>query len=152
MPKRYGQSRVDACPFCGKQAVTISKEGIPVCLAHKHAKLNDMKCICGDYLELMTGKFGIFFKCERCGTLNMNKVFEINKIEDVSDDEAEISSGKNKKITAKPKPLFNSSSGSKSESKSFNKFSKKKQVKRKPIPPKNPKEIIVRSDDPMYFD
>ena len=133
-PKKYGQSKVDDCPYCGKQAVIVSDEGIPVCLAHKHAKLNEMKCVCGDYLELMNGKFGVFFKCERCGTMNPKKVFEINEVKDVSGD-----------VVKDQGRVFER----KHEKKSFSRF-KPKKVDADFRGGK--KEIVIRSDDPMYFD
>lgn len=51
---------------------------IPVCLAHKKEFLNDMKCICGEELDIRTGKYGVFFTCIRCGNMNLRKVLEIN--------------------------------------------------------------------------
>lgn len=106
IPKRYGESKVARCPFCEQQAITKNKQDIPVCLDHKQSVLNEMKCSCGDYLELKIGKYGPYFNCLHCGNMNMKKVFEINKIEDVSGN--------------------------------------------KPVR-KQPKEIVIRSDDPLYF-
>jgi hypothetical protein len=77
IPKKYGQSKVDACPFCQKQAVTKNKQGLNVCIAHKDSALPDVKCVCGSYLELKTGKFGPYFNCINCGNINLNKGLEI---------------------------------------------------------------------------
>jgi len=73
IPKRYGQSKAQNCPFCGKQAITRSKEGVPVCLAHKESKMEDKKCACGRWLELRVGKWGPYFHCINCGNINFNK-------------------------------------------------------------------------------
>ena len=82
IPKRYGQSHVDKCPFCGKTAVTQSSEKVPVCLAHKDSTLPAMKCVCGEYLDLRSGKFGPYFSCMRCGNVSWSKAMEINVIHD----------------------------------------------------------------------
>jgi len=85
IPKRYGQSRKDVCPFCGKNALTINKQHIPVCNNHKTSTLDEMKCICGEILELKSGKYGIYFTCIDCGNINSLKVFETNKVENSKD-------------------------------------------------------------------
>jgi hypothetical protein len=78
IPKRYGESRIEACPFCGASAYTKNKQGIPVCADHKHTELNDLKCMCGSWLDMREGKFGMFFICEKCGTRNMRQALEMN--------------------------------------------------------------------------
>lgn len=123
IPKRYGQSRIDKCPFCGKQATSVNKQGFPVCIEHKKAIVGEMKCLCGEYLDLKKGKFGPFFNCMKCGNLNIKKVMEFNIIKDVSSEKTK----KRKKETSDSKP--------------------KKSFARK----KHPKEITIRSDDPFYF-
>jgi hypothetical protein len=128
IPKRYGQSKVDTCPFCNERSIAVNSQGIPVCLKHKTAILNEMKCVCGKYLDLMTGKFGIFFNCINCGNINPKKVFEINIVKDVS---AEA----NEKIIL-PKTT------EKLENLSYKKPEKRKF---------SPGEITIRSDDPKYF-
>lgn len=84
IPKRYGQSKIDACPFCGQRATGINSQGVPVCRDHTSALLNDMKCICGSWLEMKTGKFGVYFNCMSCGNFNLKKVQEFNEVKDVS--------------------------------------------------------------------
>jgi|TARA_B100002003_G_scaffold249312_1_gene285310 hypothetical protein len=79
MRKVYGKSREDSCPFCGKQGVTKNSQGIPVCLEHKETKLNDLKCICGEYLDIKEGKFGSYFNCINCGNINFKKALEMNQ-------------------------------------------------------------------------
>ena len=80
IPKKYGQSKVDKCPLCQKQATTMNRQKVPVCPAHKEELLDDLKCVCGSTLEMMHGKFGIFFSCIKCGNMNLRKVLEFNAI------------------------------------------------------------------------
>lgn len=83
--KVYGQSKIDRCVFCGKQAVTKNEQEIPVCISHKSSVLNEFKCACGNTLDLMTGKYGPFFKCDRCGIVNMRKALEMNDVRDATE-------------------------------------------------------------------
>lgn len=83
IPKQYGKSKIDECPFCNEQATVLSKQRIPVCNAHTSSILGDMKCICGEYVELRTGKYGFYFNCLGCGNINKKKIFEINEIKDI---------------------------------------------------------------------
>lgn len=78
IPKRYGQSKIDKCPFCGRQAFAKNKQDVPVCTDHKNTSLDEMKCMCGKTLEMRSGKWGIFFSCLNCGNLNLRKALEIN--------------------------------------------------------------------------
>jgi len=78
IPKKYGQSRKDTCPFCQRQATTENTQKIPVCTAHKNTKLNEMKCLCGEPLDIRSGKYGVYFNCITCGNINAKKVFETN--------------------------------------------------------------------------
>lgn len=84
MRKRYGESQVNSCPFCEAIAIAKNKQGIPVCEKHKSAVLNDFKCICGEYLDIMQGKYGMFFNCMRCGPVSFRKALEVNDVRDVS--------------------------------------------------------------------
>lgn len=76
--KTYGSYKTETCPFCSKQATTKNSQGVSVCQKHKELQLNDLKCACGDYLDLKTGKYGIFFSCFHCGSINYNKGLELN--------------------------------------------------------------------------
>lgn len=80
IPKKYGQSKIDKCPFCGKHATIMNKQNVPVCSMHKGEKLDDLKCVCGSTLEMLHGKFGMFFSCTKCGNMNLKKVLEFNSI------------------------------------------------------------------------
>jgi len=96
IPKRYGQSKAQNCPFCGKAAVTSNKQGIPVCIKHKGDNL-DLKCVCGEYLDVKNGKFGPYFHCMNCGNINFNKGLSMN------------SGGEGYKVQNKTKTMNNSS-------------------------------------------
>jgi hypothetical protein len=79
IPRRYGQSKVDICPFCSRSATLNNKQGVPVCSAHKDMDLENFKCICGSFLELRNGKFGPYFYCFSCGNMNFKKALELNQ-------------------------------------------------------------------------
>ncbi len=70
--------------FCGSSATTTNEQSVPVCISHKKAILNDFKCVCGEYLDLRSGKFGLYFSCMNCGNINMNKALEVNEVKDIS--------------------------------------------------------------------
>lgn len=78
--KRYGESRVESCPFCGKQGVAKNVQGVPVCLAHKKGVLSELKCACGSYVDIKSGKWGAYANCIRCGNVNLRKVLELNPL------------------------------------------------------------------------
>ena len=80
IPKKYGQSKIDKCPFCDKQATIMSRQKVPDCSSHKEEFLDDLKCVCGSSLEMLFGKFGVFFSCMKCGNMNLKKVLEFNTI------------------------------------------------------------------------
>jgi len=80
IPKKYGQSKIDKCPFCQKQATFVNRQKVPVCTAHKEERLDDLKCVCGSVLEMLHGKFGVFFSCIKCGNMNLKKVLEFNVV------------------------------------------------------------------------
>ena len=80
IPKKYGQSKVDKCPFCQKQATAMNSQALPVCTEHREEILDDLKCVCGSILEMLHGKFGVFFKCMNCGGMNLKKAMEFNTI------------------------------------------------------------------------
>ena len=79
IPKRYGQSKINKCPFCGTQATLQNPQGIPVCRRHKDFTLDDLRCACGDELEPRSGKFGPYFHCMNCGNINFRKGLEMNE-------------------------------------------------------------------------
>lgn len=91
IPKKYGQSKVDNCPFCGKQATAKNMQDVPVCQSHKDEALDGLKCVCGSTLEMMHGKFGVFFSCIECGSMNLRKALEVNEIKPKSNNEKAFS-------------------------------------------------------------
>ena len=100
IPKKYGQSKVDRCPFCGKQATSMNSQDVPVCSGHKEEVLDDLKCVCGSTLEMLHGKFGAFFKCISCGSMNLKKVLEFNEVKTKMKEDNSYS---NKKISSQGK-------------------------------------------------
>ena len=133
IPKRYGQSKIDNCPFCGKQATLLNSQGVPTCISHKEEQLENLKCACGSTLDLLTGKFGVFFSCMKCGNINFRKMLEFNVI--------------------KPKMSISSDKISNQAREIKSKFEPKTEQR---IDPKSPyggrKVTTIRSDDPRYFD
>ena len=49
-------------------------------MSHKEERLDDLKCVCGSVLEVLHGKFGVFFSCIKCGNMNLRKVLEFNTV------------------------------------------------------------------------
>ncbi len=117
IPKKYGHGKIDKCPFCQKPATIINSQNVPVCSAHKEEELDNLRCICGNILDILQGKFGVFFSCIRCGNMNLRRVLEIN-------------------VVKTKKENTGNSDNSKEET--------KRNLLRE--------TIIVRSDDPRYFD
>lgn len=71
---------LENCPFCGRQAIAKNDQGIAVCVSHKDTELV-LKCFCGEPLDILNGKYGIFCNCLRCGNMSLKKAIEINDIE-----------------------------------------------------------------------
>ena len=78
IPKRYGESKTENCPFCGKISTLKNRQGVPVCIAHKNEELGELKCVCGGWLELNSGKWWVYFRCMNCGNVNLKKALEMN--------------------------------------------------------------------------
>ena len=78
MRKRYRESRIDKCPFCGKMGVIKNNQGVPVCINHKGNELKDLKCVCGEWLDIKQGKWGPYFHCMNCGNVSFKKGLEMN--------------------------------------------------------------------------
>ncbi|MFT4282846.1 MAG: hypothetical protein ACMXX6_00285 [Candidatus Woesearchaeota archaeon] len=76
--KVYGSYKKEICVICGVSATAKNDQGLTVCQNHKKENLTDLKCVCGDYLDVMTGKYGAFFRCFNCGAINLNKGLEMN--------------------------------------------------------------------------
>jgi len=108
IPKKYGQSKIDLCPFCQKHATAKNKQNLPVCQNHKGEILDGMKCACGSTLEMLSGKFGVFFSCMKCGNMNLKKVLEFNTIILKSKIANEIHSQKNTQFQNKKETIVRS--------------------------------------------
>ena len=115
IPKRYGQSKQHTCPFCGKTATAQTSQGVPVCIVHRSTQMPEVKCLCGKWLELCSGKWGPYFRCINCGNVSWTRGMEM----------AEMQKGK---TASSPIPIAS------------------------PSAPKSGEELVVRSDDPRYFD
>lgn len=68
---------LENCPFCGRQAIVMNPQGVAVCTSHRDAYL-ELKCICGQPLDIMKGKYGAYGNCLRCGNMSLKKVLDIN--------------------------------------------------------------------------
>jgi ribosomal protein L37AE/L43A len=102
--KRYGESKIDECPFCGRQSITTNKQDIPVCMRHKDSLMQEIKCVCGQYLEPRRGKYGLFFICSKCGIINKRKAFEVNTVKEFHETENEKSVKELKENARKEEP------------------------------------------------
>ena len=103
IPKKYGQSKVDKCPFCDKHATTANRQKVPVCQAHKDEYLDGLKCACGSTLDVLHGKFGAFFSCIKCGNMSLKKVMEMNTLNPRTKENKELIA--NNKIEYKNKTI-----------------------------------------------
>ena len=82
IPKHYGQSQTYLCPFCAKQGVVKNKQNIPVCSTHTDTLLT-LKCICGNILDIYSGKWGPYCRCIKCGNINFKKALEMSPKSDI---------------------------------------------------------------------
>lgn len=80
--KEYGNYKTDTCPFCGKFATLKNNAGIAVCKVHKDTESPALKCLCGDYVDIICGKFGNYASCIRCGNVQLKKILEHNGVGD----------------------------------------------------------------------
>src|SRR3989338_5088219 len=126
IPKKYGQSKIEKCPFCDKSSTIMNSQKVPVCTEHKNETLDDLKCVCGETLDILHGKFGVFFSCMKCGNMNMRKMMEVNTIKP----RRKINKTNNSKNCNESKPYYSS--------KTTNSAGKT--------------TTTVRNDDPRYFD
>ncbi len=128
IPKRYGESKNQSCPFCGKTAVTENAQGVHVCIKHKGEYI-DAKCLCGEWLDIRSGKWGPYGICTRCGNISWSKILEANP-----------------KIT--PKINKSDSDGQSSDKKNEESKPKQRQymASRSPLSGKR-KETVIRSDE-----
>ncbi len=103
IPKRYGESKVDRCPFCDRQAFSKNDQDIPVCKEHVRRGLPPMKCMCGETMDMLQGKWGVFFSCIKHGNMNLRKALEMNPIGPSPESRAPASSSSSlRKTDAEP--------------------------------------------------
>ncbi len=102
--KAYGSYKVNVCPFCSRTATQKNAQGLDVCHLHTKNVFEEVKCTCGSWLEVRSGKFGAYFNCLNCGNMNLDRVTEIKslgmknkeKVQPATDDN--INSSQNEKI------------------------------------------------------
>lgn len=142
IPKRYGQSKIDPCPFCGRTATVKNNQDVPVCDKHKNTPIPDLKCSCNSYLDLRNGKFGAYFHCMNCGNINMRKALALNP--DIGKNQTKSQEGTIGKEETKEKILDNQETENMPMEKrgSYYPASKQKQDR---------KEITITSDDVNYI-
>ena len=68
---------LENCPFCGRQAIVMNPQGVAVCTTHREMYL-ELKCICGQPLDIMKGKYGIYGNCLKCGNMSLKRALDIN--------------------------------------------------------------------------
>lgn len=76
--KNYEEHKVSRCPFCNGAAITKNPQKIPVCMKHKNEELVDLRCKCGEFLDIKLGKFGPFFVCINCNIVKFKTGLEVN--------------------------------------------------------------------------
>ena len=81
--KVYGSYKVLTCPFCGKTATQKNGQGLDVCRNHTKSFMQDIKCVCGSWLETRQGKFGPYFHCINCGNISYKKGIKMRNITNV---------------------------------------------------------------------
>lgn len=75
--KVYGDSKQDACVFCGSNARYENPQGFTVCADHKSKEMEAMRCACGDWLDIRKSKWGAFFTCTKCGPISLKKAMDV---------------------------------------------------------------------------
>lgn len=71
--KIYGQSQNTSCIFCGAIATATNGQGLPACIKHTTQELEDIRCTCGEWLDIKQSKWGAFFTCVNCGAVSLQK-------------------------------------------------------------------------------
>ena len=97
MKKEYGSYKTDTCVFCGRASIKKNKLQLPVCKEHQdHDDAPAFRCVCGDYVDILTGKYGVYAKCYRCGNMNFSKILEHNRMIATADKGSDRNLGGNK--------------------------------------------------------
>lgn len=129
--KTYGQYKTANCAFCGKIATQKNETGLDVCRLHIQAKLEEIKCTCGSWLDQRVGKFGPYFNCINCGNFNFDKAMQI------------------KELTTKKSEQQISQTHAKSKQEIGRTYPNPSPIAKKEKEHK--KEITITSDDAYYF-
>lgn len=79
--KVYGDYKTSDCPFCGKIATSKNEQGLDVCNQHKEKVMDEIKCVCGSWLESRSGKFGPYYNCITCGNVNFQKAMSMKSMQ-----------------------------------------------------------------------
>ena len=78
--KKYGEYKRLICSFCERAATQKNEQELDVCYKHTNKFLEEIKCTCGNWLELKVSKFGPYFNCIDCGNINFKKGMEIKSM------------------------------------------------------------------------
>lgn len=82
--------------------MTENSQGVHVCSKHKDEYV-DLKCICGEWVEVRSGKWGPYGVCPRCGNLSWRKLLEANPSITPSGEKS-VSSGKKQRPVQRSMP------------------------------------------------
>ena len=140
IPKKYGESRIDKCPFCNQQATMKNTQQIPVCSRHRETLMDDLICACGSTLEMKDGKWGAYFSCYRCGNMNLRKALEINHGRQLQKGAVQQKEEKSADAQKTKRDAYEAHKDNSSEQDEQMQEQSQKE------------EMVVRSDDPRYFD
>jgi hypothetical protein len=144
MKKVYGLSRTHTCPFCTKQALSKSVQGIPVCKDHTQTRMPEVKCACGSWTELREGKWGPYFLCRMCGPLSFAKgleMFKMMKPGEAIQTNAQPSTPKRSATTRTTLPASATTSTPGTSA----------PPRPRPARTSEPRHMVVTSDDPRFF-
>lgn len=74
--KRY--TKMTLCAFCGNEATTRNKQKIATCTRHRNEIKEALRCLCGEPVTILSGKFGSYAKCAVCGNVSLKKIMDLN--------------------------------------------------------------------------
>lgn len=137
--KVYGSYKRITCPFCERNATQKNQQGLDVCHLHTKQVFDEIKCLCGSWLELRSGKFGPYFNCVKCGNVNYDKAMTIKESTDKKFGK-EIEKNKTGLVGS------NFETNESTNLRKSNYFQSNQPVKKKPT------ETIITSNDVEYFD
>ncbi|MFC1753203.1 hypothetical protein ACFL96_07385 [Thermoproteota archaeon] len=66
---------MEKCIVCDRPATKYNSQSLPVCKVHENHEALNLNCpLCKGYLDVMKGKYGSFFICDKCGTISRSKL------------------------------------------------------------------------------